>query len=76
MRSRMRKVDVAGPVLEWDDLRTFLMIARHRTLSGAARALHVQQPTMGRRLEALEQRAGAKLLQKTPAGYGAMRGFG
>ncbi|MDR3533325.1 MAG: LysR family transcriptional regulator [Rhodopila sp.] len=56
-------------MLDWDDLRTFLMIARHRTLSGAARALGVQQPTMGRRLEALEQRAGATLLQKTPTGY-------
>jgi DNA-binding transcriptional LysR family regulator len=56
-------------MLDWDDLRTFLMIARHRTLSGAARALGVQQPTMGRRLEALEQRAGAALLHKTPTGY-------
>ncbi len=56
-------------MLDWDDLRTFLMIARHRTLSAAARAMQVQQPTMGRRLEALEQRAGATLLQKTPTGY-------
>lgn len=55
--------------LDWDDLHTFLMIARHQTLSGAARALNVQQPTMGRRLEALEQRAGVRLLQKTPGGY-------
>lgn len=60
---------MANHDLDWDDLRTFLMIARHHTLSGAARALGVQQPTMGRRLEALEHRAGAKLLQKTPAGY-------
>lgn len=56
-------------MLDWDDLRTFLVIARYHTLSAAARSLHVQQPTMGRRLEALEQRAGAKLLQKTPGGY-------
>ncbi len=56
-------------MLDWDDLRTFLMIARHRTLSGAARALGVQQPTMGRRLEALERRAGVVLLHKTPSGY-------
>ena len=56
-------------MLDWDDLKTFLMIARHHTLSGAARALGVQQPTMGRRLDALEQRAGAKLLLKTPSGY-------
>lgn len=56
-------------MLDWDDLRYFLAIARHRTLSGAARALHVQQSTMGRRLAALQGRAGAKLLQKTPSGY-------
>ena len=55
--------------LEWDELRTFLAIARHRTLSAAARALHVQQPTMGRRLAALEARAGIRLLTKTPGGY-------
>jgi len=56
-------------MVDWDDLRTFLAIARHGTLSAAARALGVHQPTMGRRLAALEQRAGACLLQKTPRGY-------
>lgn len=55
--------------MDWDDVRTFLAIARARTLSGAARALGVRQSTMSRRLEALERRAGARLLQKTPAGY-------
>lgn len=54
---------------DWDDLRYFLAIARHGTLSGAARTLAVQQSTMSRRLDALEQRAGAQLLQKTPDGY-------
>jgi DNA-binding transcriptional LysR family regulator len=56
-------------MLDWDDLRTFLLVARHGTLSAAARASGVHQPTMGRRLAALEQRAGARLLQKTPHGY-------
>ena len=56
-------------MLDWDDLRSFLAIARHGTLSAAARALGVHQPTMGRRLAALEQRAGACLLQKTSRGY-------
>ena len=56
-------------MLDWDDLRTFLAIARHGTLSAAARALGVHQPTMGRRLTALEQRAGARLLLKTPRGF-------
>lgn len=53
--------------LDWNDLRDFLAISRHRTLSAAADALGVQQSTMGRRLKALEARVGAKLLQKTPA---------
>ncbi len=56
-------------MLDWDNLRTFLLVARHGTLSAAARALGVHQPTMGRRLAALESRAGARLLQKTPHGY-------
>ena len=55
--------------MDWDDIRTFLAIARSRTLSGAARSLGVRQSTMSRRLAALEVRAGARLLQKTPAGY-------
>ena len=54
---------------DWDDLRSFLAIARHRTLSAAARAMGVQQPTMGRRLAALEQRLGTRLLQRTPDGF-------
>lgn len=56
-------------MLEWDDLRTFLAIARSRTLSGGARELGVRQSTMSRRLDALEGRAGVKLLQKTPTGF-------
>lgn len=55
--------------MTWDDIGTFLAIARARSLSGAARVLGVGQSTMSRRLDALEQRAGARLLQKTPQGY-------
>jgi DNA-binding transcriptional LysR family regulator len=55
--------------MDWDDIHTFLAIARARTLSGAARALGLGQSTLSRRLEALEQRAGARLLQRTPHGY-------
>lgn len=56
-------------MLDWDDLRSFLAITRHGSLSAAARALRVTQTTMGRRLEALHLRAGARLLLKTPRGY-------
>jgi DNA-binding transcriptional LysR family regulator len=55
--------------MDWDDLRTFLAIARHGTLSAAARTLGVTQPTMGRRLAAMEARTGARLLQRLPDGY-------
>ncbi len=56
-------------MLDWDDLRSFLAIARHGNLSAAARALKVTQTTMGRRLQALHDRSGARLLQKTPGGF-------
>jgi DNA-binding transcriptional LysR family regulator len=56
-------------VLDWDDLHSFLAIVRHGSLSAAARALGVQQTTMGRRLAALERNAGATLLLRTPRGY-------
>ncbi len=56
-------------MLDWEDFHSFLAIARHGTLSAAARANGVRQTTMGRRLAALEARAGVVLLQKTPRGY-------
>jgi len=55
--------------MDWDDVRSFLAIARARSLSGAARDLGLQQSTMSRRLAALEAKAGARLLQKTPRGF-------
>lgn len=55
--------------MDWDDVRSFLAIARARSLSGAARDLGVRQSTMSRRLDALEAKAGARLLQRTPSGY-------
>jgi DNA-binding transcriptional LysR family regulator len=56
-------------MLDWDDLKTFLAISRHGTLSAAARALKVSQTTMGRRLDHLHGRAGATLLDRTPTGF-------
>lgn len=53
----------------WDDLRVLLAIARTGTLSAAARALGQSQPTMGRRLQALEAALGQTLFQRTPDGF-------
>jgi DNA-binding transcriptional LysR family regulator len=54
---------------DWDEFRYFLAVARNRSLSAAARQLRVTQSTVGRRIEGLERRLGAKLLTKTPDGY-------
>ncbi|NID14638.1 LysR family transcriptional regulator [Luteibacter yeojuensis] len=55
--------------MEWSDLRVFLAIAREGTLGAAARKLGQTQPTMGRRLQALEQAVGHTLFQRTKAGF-------
>jgi DNA-binding transcriptional LysR family regulator len=56
------------PTLEWSDLPIFLSIAREGTLGAAGRRLKQSQPTMGRRLRALEDAIGAKLFQRTTHG--------
>ena len=55
--------------MEWSDLRVFLAIAREGTLGAAARKLGQTQPTMGRRLQALEHAVGHKLFQRTSDGF-------
>jgi DNA-binding transcriptional LysR family regulator len=55
--------------MEWSDLRVFLAIAREGTLGAAARKLGQTQPTMGRRLQALENALGHQLFQRTKDGF-------
>lgn len=55
--------------MDWNDLRVFLAIARQGTLGAAARQLGQSQPTMGRRLRALEQALGQVLFQRTVDGF-------
>lgn len=55
--------------MEWSDLRVFLAIARVGTLGGAARLSGQSQPTMGRRLRALEAALGCALFQRTNDGF-------
>jgi len=55
-------------MLDWDDLRFFLALARHGTLSSAAKALHVAQSTVGRRLTSLEAGLGARPSKRLDGG--------
>ncbi|WP_343617169.1 LysR family transcriptional regulator [Novosphingobium sp.] len=54
---------------DWQDLRVFLALGRHGSLSAAARALGVNHATVARRLHALERAAGEKLMERRPDGY-------
>lgn len=56
-------------MLDWDDLRFFLAVARHRTLAGAAKHLHVTQSTVSRRLASLQSSMGVRLLNRVTGGY-------
>ncbi|WP_263264758.1 LysR family transcriptional regulator [Pseudomonas sp. RIT-PI-S] len=55
--------------MNWDDTRVLLALSRNGTLRAAARALRVDQATVGRRLAALEQALGTTLFLRTSKGY-------
>ncbi|ODV41983.1 LysR family transcriptional regulator [Cupriavidus sp. UYMMa02A] len=55
--------------MEWSDVRIFLAIARAGTLGAAARMVGLTQPTMGRRLRALEASVGHMLFHRTSDGF-------
>ncbi|WP_426755923.1 LysR family transcriptional regulator [Myxococcus sp. Y35] len=50
--------------ISWDDARLFLAIAETGSFSGAARRLRIGQPTVSRRLAALEYAVGATLFRR------------
>ncbi len=52
--------------MNWENLRFFVAIARAGTLSGAAKALDVDQATVSRRLMSLEAELGVKLIERFP----------
>jgi DNA-binding transcriptional LysR family regulator len=55
--------------IDWDHLRIFLAVAREGTLGAAARKVGQTQPTIGRRLTALEGAVGQALFQRTTTGF-------
>jgi DNA-binding transcriptional LysR family regulator len=55
--------------IDWEDVRFFTAVARHGSLSAAARALTVNHATVARRLAALEQALGTELFKRRPTGY-------
>ena len=60
--------------MNWDDLRIVLAVARQGSLSAAARTLGLTQPTVGRRVAALEAELGTKLFVATRLGQEVSHG--
>jgi DNA-binding transcriptional LysR family regulator len=59
---------------DWDLWRSFLAVMDAGSLSGAARALAIAQPTVGRHIEALEAAlGGGPLFTRSPGGLRATR---
>src|SRR6187551_1877351 len=56
-------------MMDWNDLRYFLAVAREGSTLAAGRALRVSQKTVARRLAALEQALGLPLFDRRQAGY-------
>lgn len=54
--------------IDWTLYRTFLGVLREGSLSGAARALDIAQPTAGRHVAALERSLGVALFTRSPTG--------
>lgn len=56
-------------MLEWNDLRLVLAVARAHGATGAAKALAVHPSTVFRRLGILEAGLGVRLFERLPEGY-------
>jgi len=54
---------------DWNDLKYFLVVARHKGLSGAARETGLSAATLGRRMLALEQSTGSEIFHRHARGY-------
>jgi molybdate transport repressor ModE-like protein len=59
---------VAGTPAEWSDLRILLALSRAGSMVGAAKTLKVEHTTVGRRMNALEDALGVRLVTRTRAG--------
>ena len=66
--SSLNSSDSSSSAIAWEWYRSFLGVLREGSLSGAARALDLTQPTVGRHVAALEAQVGHPLFVRTPAG--------
>ncbi|MEO8319946.1 MAG: LysR family transcriptional regulator [Bradyrhizobium sp.] len=56
-------------MFDWNDLKYFLAVARHRSTTAAGNSLGLSQSTVQRRLAELERAIGQPLVKRHPSGY-------
>src|ERR1700734_3090211 len=56
-------------MIDWDDVRYFLAVARGGSVRAAGKRLGVNHATVLRRIAQLEERLGAHMFEKLPSGY-------
>src|SRR5579863_8706555 len=56
-------------MIDWDDVRYFLAVARGGSVRAAAEGLGVNHATVLRRIAQLEERLGVHMFEKLPSGY-------
>lgn len=56
-------------MIDWDDVRYFLAVAREGSVRAAATRLKVNHSTVLRRITQLEERLSAAMFEKLPSGY-------
>jgi DNA-binding transcriptional LysR family regulator len=56
-------------MIDWDDIRYFLAVARGGSVRAAAVGLGVNHSTVLRRVAQLEERLGAQVFERLPSGY-------
>jgi len=56
-------------MIDWDDVRYFLAVARGGSVRAAAARLEVNHATVLRRIAQLEARLGTQMFEKLPSGY-------
>lgn len=65
----MHRANSWRQMMNWDDLRLFLAIARTGSISGAARHLGVQHSTVSRRIRQFEDKLGTRLIDRKNGHY-------
>ncbi|NIA69915.1 LysR family transcriptional regulator [Pelagibius litoralis] len=55
--------------LDWNLLRTFMVVVQEGSVTGAAKRLYLRQPTISHALKRLETRLGKRLIERGPATF-------